>query len=758
MEKKINIINIKNILAQGFTTTEIVSDIINNSFREHFIDKNYGETSPLLLEKGVVIMQFVDYCDRNTKLKDLIKILEELRPEKVKQFPIYFDESQSKPDKYVFNEIVRDRIVEDKIATDGNYNYITIDGNNNIVIQDAKGNFNIVAKIDDYDTILKKLNDFSSEIRELIANFIKPTYKPTKMHNIPSEQQATNEENKLCERLLTLLEHYKNVKTVLDELKNKLTKNSILINLTAEYNSLHEEILKDIKTYSSAEWKSLMNRIIEFVKANCEILNSTENFGKIYNKVYNEKYTPDLIFTNRTNEFDEILKYKHIKLYAPSGFGKTHLLRELEKRYQEKHWKVFSFEFKDYISSKPNKIEYEYVNLKSVEELDKWLNIKKCHPEQIVKEINNGYPLLFMVDDFEKIFDYEETVKNKFFEILDQIFKKLEKSKIDYKYILSARNENIEFPPSIKNIFFKSIKLSEFSVKNIKDVFVEKCNRQSKTFDTFEINNISNVVYLYSGGHPFAITKLIDKVLEPTGIDIVYKDTTSNNYFEKLHSKSFKELINLTVKELLPKSLSSKNVKIFTLLNTISVFRMFNVSFINQLINIGLLKAYDNYEDAKQDINSTNFYERNSSIYKDAIVRNIIANSFFINQIDKFKIINNKAIELFKSGIGISVRNIRKQTIGDSGIDLDFFIEILYHYIIKYARTNELNYTVFSNEITMLCKDFSIVLLKKYDLSIIEGNSETILTKIQEDKDIKSLLNETEFNKFKEIIIKNLDI
>jgi len=675
MENKYNILNIKEILLKGFTTSEIVN-LIQISFQTHYDEEDYAGKNVMLLQKTEVIRKLVDFCQQQDKLTDLVEILKKERPKKVESFPIEIEEKYidrktnelRKPQKDLFNKYIREHINEDFNYTDLKNNYITITGDNNIIVQDVNGSFIEIAKPDEFDIIKEKTQNLNDDIKKLIYLFLG---------------------------------------------NNK------------EIFKIKDENLKELNKIVYPESKN--------------------------------QYIPDLIFTNRTNEFDEILTGKHISLFAPSGFGKTHLLRELKKRYEENKWKVFYAEFKDYTSSNTEKIEYEYVTLNSVEDLDKWLNKLNCTPNHVEQEAENKSPILFIVDDLEKLFDFENSIKKKFFEVLRQIHRIIERNEgVEYKFILSSRNEKIEVPSFLKNYYFKTVELTKFSVDNIKDVFIEKFKKSRNKFKQKEIDTIADVVYLYSGGHPFAITKLIDVILEKPYLE--YEDITSESFFEKIHNESFKEIINKTVIELLPKEhRNPPDKKMLKLLKIVTVFRKFNASIINQLIDNNFLPDYNDFQEAIRDINSTNFYE-SSSMYKDAVARNILANSFLINEPQQFKIINNKAIDLLKDAIGFDNENFTKQKNATYQADLEFFVELIYHLIVKFKRTNELDYIGIREKFKNISEKLSLALTKKYEKSIIHNFKSTLISSIKIDKDIKSLLNEKELDDLELIIDENLKI
>ena len=84
---------------------------------------------------------------------------------------------------------------------------------------------------------------------------------------------------------------------------------------------------------------------------------------------------PELFFTNRKSEFFEIEKNKFIKLYSPSGFGKTFLLNELQKKYSANNYRVFFAHFRT-TEGKPEKC-YGYKKINDYKELVIWLNSLK---------------------------------------------------------------------------------------------------------------------------------------------------------------------------------------------------------------------------------------------------------------------------------------------------------------------------------------------------------------------------------------------
>ena len=74
-EPKINNMKeLKDELKRKFTVLELLN-LINDNFKEHYIDRGYAGVNPLLLNISTIVLDLVDYCNRKDKLDELKSLI-----------------------------------------------------------------------------------------------------------------------------------------------------------------------------------------------------------------------------------------------------------------------------------------------------------------------------------------------------------------------------------------------------------------------------------------------------------------------------------------------------------------------------------------------------------------------------------------------------------------------------------------------------------------------------------------------------------
>jgi len=592
--------------------------------------------------------------------------------------------------------------------------------------------------------------------------------RPTKVANYPvyrSDKEFSEEDsNSLTKNIKPLYSETdgKNNYILVDGNNNIIIQDAkgVVIEF-AEYNQ-KETVLSKLEDLEVNIRRLIYNLYANQIKfADKEFLAKIEKLS-----IGKNELDPELFFTNRKNEFFEIERHKYIYLYSPSGFGKTFLLNELQNKYKSKEYKTFLVHFKT-VEGKTNK-QYDYRKIENIKELDIWLSYLNASFKDVQEELNKlrFVKFLYIVDDFERIYNFEENVTKRMLSIIFDIISRFSANRnvSEFKVILSSKNNDIKFDNRLKQINFKPISLTPFGLDSIQDVVQNRLAAYDIAFTTQESveykKNISRFILNRTGGHPGAVIKTIDILINKykRGDEIIYfDDENDDNYFGRILKVEFDTIIENTLPELLPDQYKDENnEKLLNLLKTVCVFRKFNAAVIHKLIHNNIIENYEDYSEALKDIDSTNLFEK-GALYSDAVARYIIANYLLMKDIGKYNKVTESAIQFFKQGIGIGETNLTLKDFGDYTSELIYMTELLYHIVIKY-KILKFDKNEYKTEILNLFTDAKESLLKKYATHILYGFKVDLIKKVNTDTDISTLFTENELNELTQTIIKNLHI
>jgi len=133
----------------------------------------------------------------------------------------------------------------------------------------ASRNSNLLDKA----TIIQKLiNHCEQEDKLLLLCEILIKLRPIKVKQFPCYKNFTNAKDidkadniiNTYKKIKLLLSKTETVKQALQLLHEKLPNENTIIMFFSEYNQITSDIIKGLTTYNSVEWRSLVNRILEF--------------------------------------------------------------------------------------------------------------------------------------------------------------------------------------------------------------------------------------------------------------------------------------------------------------------------------------------------------------------------------------------------------------------------------------------------------------------------------------------------------------
>jgi hypothetical protein len=416
-----------------------------------------------------------------------------------------------------------------------------------------------------------------------------------------------------------------------------------------------------------------------------------------------------LKFQNHENVLKKILSiaYHQIVLDAPAGYGKTYLLREVEKRLKQKsdEWKFGIID-----------LSYDNERKKTQTEIRK--EIVRTLGLSVDFNQNNSDILLFAaikrLPKFVLMFDSVE------YDTDGQLVAWLQENFVapflrirekEYLFIFSGRYlYQLDSPYKWKE--YKKFVLSHIKINDIFDAlndaysWVPDKDKQGIAPETF-LALSENIAWL-SAGHPGSINNLVRKEWLPSGC--------AQDFSIQMPSRKFKSIFKSCVHPYVENLKEELGEEMFSLLRSVSVFRMMDQNILRELQSRKLIGAY---QQAWSKILAIHLFINRGFFWMDGVARQLVARDLELLYPDEYHRLNHVARETWEaqlehlmtthadfpnrsSLIENMLRNILYQSLGE-GLNEGQLIEIIANSLWKLGQNDGLEndelMTLFANAI-----------------------------------------------------------
>lgn len=330
-------------------------------------------------------------------------------------------------------------------------------------------------------------------------------------------------------------------------------------------------------------------------------------------KKQNTTDTIEIEFVNREKEKNRIDPSVSTSFYlidAPSGYGKTRLLRQVQKELEEKGDKCFYISiFKSNIRL-AEELMKEILKQLGITVNDEKINLKNS--EHVGRKIadyvlNEPKHVIFLIDDGEFFDSSIGEFFNQFYsKIYDNIFPQ------KHLYVIFAGRYIHQWSERIEKPRLNPIILTPFNFKHVSDTL--QSYKRKKEFSESGENQLEFVALMMhcTGGHPACIANFLkNEYVYPLKIkdEIEYYKTTEN-------------IINTILQGIINKCSES----LYELLLKLSVFRKYNGVLLQKIIESDTFKInYKNANSLETKLLNTHLLSRiDGEFIQDDIVRRLL--------------------------------------------------------------------------------------------------------------------------------------
>lgn len=438
-------------------------------------------------------------------------------------------------------------------------------------------------------------------------------------------------------------------------------------------------LLYDLKNY--------INKEIEKNHAHKQVAQvriSRESINPIWISLNHSKQIPYLHpvpFTNQKKQIDHILSNNSSSYHlldGPTGYGKTYLLNELKHRIKEKSWKCIHISVNQQHTLQ-DLLEYLFksLNLNTPKQLanqtlDKQaLNLVNQLEDFITRDKQTkGFAILV---DFDKI-SISDTISRQLHEFIIKIGKKIIQNQVFFKVTrksfrvvmagcYSCKYADLE--EIIKYTFGSPIQLELFSYDVVNTI------TKSYLFDTpnaasLDLRTISAHILYLSGGHPGAMTELLQKFKQSLEVD----SFSNNNNITKVINNMINNIPNAINKAI---EQVRDSTHLLDIMDKLSPCRRFNHLLIDDFIAHAILpdKLTDNTLNLLDSLTKAYLIKRTEQqFFQNNTTRYLLAQKLKQEEPEAF-------FTTCQTARDFSIRNIKKGKFNESILAIEWLYQEL---------------------------------------------------------------------------------
>ena len=332
----------------------------------------------------------------------------------------------------------------------------------------------------------------------------------------------------------------------------------------------------------------------------------------------------DISFVNRQEEFEKAtarFTVDTILFEAPIGFGKTTLLREIERHYYyNRGWVVFLIPMPPDLGPLSKYVEYIFSSIGQSEDASLFSDDLEIAGQLLAQRLYRNSSgsaasgAVILLDSLENL-PYNSVHKFRD-EFLFSIMSKASEIK-DFKILLrlAGRQIGAHWTENNKSIQ-SSLKLRIEQLSPFRNRYIEETLSLHAPIQT-ELQLRAALIMHYTGGHPGCMAEILG---------IMNYEEPAEKFFQ-VHNGLIKEHV-LDVAEEVFESIPNSLKDSFYFL---SVFRRYNLSILTALIEQGIIcnykggSALDSAEALEAELASNYLVQRKNGFIQDAIVRRLLA-------------------------------------------------------------------------------------------------------------------------------------
>lgn len=353
------------------------------------------------------------------------------------------------------------------------------------------------------------------------------------------------------------------------------------------------------------------------------------------------KLPTDINFVNRNNELEQAcgLDAKPYILYdAPSGFGKTELLKAISLRHFRNDWlSIGVIEIPEGISSARELIKIIFERAGYAEQYFPHLTIEAAGvalATLLRERINNSHfsGIVLLVDNIERLPKSEiNTFINKFLNTIKSMLYKINlRICLAGRYIESAWDWSTdEFEEFIVT------PLTPFRFRYVKET-VRILLPSLKGPETLA----AHLMYM-TGGHPGCMAQIIKKI-DPTQ---QVEEILQNNY------DSFKEIVQNVASE----TRNAIPAHLQNVFDTLSIFRRYNIRLLQLIKGKGVLEYSGNVLRLEEELTATKLVNRWGGFIQDEIVRRLLVMRLHWEEPKRFIDLCTLATQIYKQHLQTAI-------------------------------------------------------------------------------------------------------
>lgn len=348
-------------------------------------------------------------------------------------------------------------------------------------------------------------------------------------------------------------------------------------------------------------------------------LSNGNRYPSIRIRDFAKKYEQEFIgFVNRVHEMAYITnRYSplYLLLNAPIGYGKTRLLENIKSRLQYLNWTYF------YLSLK---IEQSYTIQTITENIFRQLkeplpvNLATMTPQHygfavaiaLLKTIRQDQKQFVLIVDNAEVLE-DSVVKDLLGSFILAIEEGLNVSAVRLRLICSGRHllQWKQFSPKLP---LEIISLVPFNFSAIYEIVEQYAATSAITTSVEYRQDFSAFLMFMTGGHPAAILGILQRNF---GVPL----SLINEKEVQFYSDFVMPVLNN-----IQTNFSSKP-ELFKILKDLSIFRFYNLSLLQKIIEAKLINYTGNVIDMESQLTSTYLVSRKQGILQDDIVRPLFA-------------------------------------------------------------------------------------------------------------------------------------
>lgn len=352
----------------------------------------------------------------------------------------------------------------------------------------------------------------------------------------------------------------------------------------------------------------------------------------------------EIEFINREDELRAItstLSAPYLLISAPTGYGKTRLLEQIQSRNENENFCIFI---------KLSR-QTRYTIQALAEEFLKALRIPSIQVSKITNPFvlggnvglkilealvsQNKQKVLLIVDVVEAV-NHKETAQlfNEFFPAIVEVFINLE-SPIPFKIILSGRYISNWKHVSSGYLPFTPLPLTPFDFASVHRTVMKYNDSQAPRKNNEYVRHFASLLMRFTGGHPGCMAK----ILKSNDFGLPIKGVISQ---EETYSKNFV----LTVIEEIEQEVPYDLIEIF---ETLSAIRRFNLGLLRHLMNKGFIEWKKDEYELEDRLLETYLVHYDQGFSNDEITRRLFAIQLRRTAMQRFQNVCREAIAFYEN-------------------------------------------------------------------------------------------------------------